>query len=79
MGAIFPNKKGQPVNDTAATHTLLKPILCMVCPVAQRADTVESLASTLADSQVDLNPHQVEAALSRPPLQKRHRAAGKTV
>lgn len=27
------------------------------------ADTVESLASTLVDSQVDLNPHQVEAAL----------------
>ncbi len=26
-------------------------------------DTVESLASTLADAQVDLNPHQVEAAL----------------
>jgi SNF2 family DNA or RNA helicase len=27
------------------------------------ADTVESLASTLVDSQVDLNPHQVDAAL----------------
>ncbi len=27
------------------------------------ADTVESLASALVDSQVDLNPHQVEAAL----------------
>ncbi|MDD5036161.1 MAG: SNF2-related protein, partial [Methylococcaceae bacterium] len=26
-------------------------------------NTVESLASTLVDSQVDLNPHQVEAAL----------------
>ena len=26
-------------------------------------DTVESLASTLVDAQVDLNPHQVEAAL----------------
>lgn len=26
-------------------------------------DTVDSLASTLVDSQVDLNPHQVEAAL----------------
>lgn len=26
-------------------------------------DSVESLASTLVDSQVDLNPHQVEAAL----------------
>jgi SNF2 family DNA or RNA helicase len=26
-------------------------------------DAVESLASTLVDSQVDLNPHQVEAAL----------------
>ncbi|KGD06889.1 SNF2-related protein [Burkholderia pseudomallei] len=26
-------------------------------------DTVESLASTLVDSQVDLNPHQVDAAL----------------
>lgn len=26
-------------------------------------DTVESLASTLVDSQVDLNPHQIEAAL----------------
>lgn len=27
------------------------------------SDTVESLASTLVDSQVDLNPHQKEAAL----------------
>jgi SNF2 family DNA or RNA helicase len=27
------------------------------------SDSVESLASTLVDSQVDLNPHQVEAAL----------------
>ncbi len=27
------------------------------------SNTVESLASTLVDSQVDLNPHQVEAAL----------------
>ena len=27
------------------------------------SDTVESLVSTLVDSQVDLNPHQVEAAL----------------
>ncbi len=26
-------------------------------------DTVESLGSTLMDAQVDLNPHQVEAAL----------------
>ena len=29
----------------------------------QAGDSVESLASTLVDSQVDLNPHQVEAAL----------------
>ena len=28
-----------------------------------RADSVDSLASTLVNSQVDLNPHQVEAAL----------------
>ena len=27
------------------------------------ADSVEALASTLVNSQVDLNPHQVEAAL----------------
>jgi SNF2 family DNA or RNA helicase len=27
------------------------------------SESVESLASTLVDSQVDLNPHQVEAAL----------------
>jgi len=26
-------------------------------------DTVDSLASTLVDAQVDLNPHQVDAAL----------------
>ena len=26
-------------------------------------DTVDALASTLVDSQVDLNPHQVDAAL----------------
>lgn len=29
----------------------------------QGGDSVESLATTLVDSQVDLNPHQVEAAL----------------
>ncbi len=29
----------------------------------RRGDTVEPLASTLVDSQVDLNPHQVEVAL----------------
>lgn len=29
----------------------------------QAGDSVESLATTLVDSQVDLNPHQVEAAL----------------
>ena len=36
------------------------------------SDSVESLASTLVDSQVDLNPHQVEAALfaCRNPLSK---------
>lgn len=35
-------------------------------------DSIESLASTLVDSQVDLNPHQVEAALfaCRNPLSK---------
>ena len=35
-------------------------------------DSVESLASTLVDSQVDLNPHQVEAALfaCRTPLSR---------
>lgn len=27
------------------------------------SDSVDSLASTLVDSQVELNPHQVEAAL----------------
>src|SRR6218665_617136 len=27
------------------------------------SDSVEALASTLVDSQVDLNPHQIEAAL----------------
>ena len=27
------------------------------------SDSVESLASTLVDSQIDLNPHQVDAAL----------------
>lgn len=27
------------------------------------SDSVEKLASVLADAQVDLNPHQVEAAL----------------
>ena len=28
-----------------------------------RSDSVEKLATALADAQVDLNPHQVEAAL----------------
>ena len=37
----------------------------MAADASRRAasDSVESLASTLVDSQVDLNPHQVEAAL----------------
>ena len=32
-------------------------------PGISTSDSVESLASALVDSQVDLNPHQVEAAL----------------
>jgi SNF2 family DNA or RNA helicase len=28
-----------------------------------RSDSVEKLATALADAQVDLNPHQIEAAL----------------
>ncbi|GHU07132.1 hypothetical protein AGMMS50225_03570 [Betaproteobacteria bacterium] len=38
-------------------------------------DSVESLASTLVDSQVDLNPHQVEAGLviSQRWAERRHR------
>jgi len=41
-------------------------------------DTVESLASTLVDSQVDLNPHQVDAALfaCRNPLSRGVSCAG---
>ena len=36
------------------------------------SDSVQKLASTLLDAQVDLNPHQVEAALFtfRSPLSK---------
>jgi ERCC4-related helicase len=50
-----------------ATHHLLTPhqSLYYAWLLTRRAagDTVESLASTLVDSQVDLNPHQVEAAI----------------
>ena len=49
------------------THQLLTPYQSQYYAwlLMRRAasDTVESLASTLVDSQVDLNPHQVEAAL----------------
>ncbi|MGD0958631.1 MAG: SNF2-related protein [Methylomonas sp.] len=48
-------------------QNLLTPYQCQYYAwlLTRRAagDTVESLASTLVDSQVDLNPHQVEAAL----------------
>ena len=40
------------------------------CP----SDSLEKLASSLSDAQVDLNPHQVEAALfafRSPPVQRR--------
>ena len=49
------------------TRRLLTPQQCQYVAwlLTRRApsDTVESLASTLVDSQVDLNPHQVDAAL----------------
>ena len=49
------------------THQLLTPYQSQYYArlLTRRAasDTVESWASTLVDSQVDLNPHQVEAAL----------------
>ncbi|MEI6319795.1 MAG: SNF2-related protein [Pseudomonadota bacterium] len=49
------------------TQPLLTPHQCQYVAwlLTRRAagDTVESLASTLVDSQVDLNPHQVDAAL----------------
>jgi hypothetical protein len=43
------------------------------------SDSVESLASTLVDSQVDLNPHQVDAALfaCRNPFSRGVSKAGK--
>lgn len=47
------------------TQPLLTPHQSQYCAwlLTRRAagDTVESLASTLVDAQVDLNPHQVEA------------------
>ncbi len=49
------------------THRILTPYQSQYYAwlLTRRAasDTVESLASTLVDSQVDLNPHQVEAEL----------------
>jgi len=49
------------------THQLLTPYqgqyYAWLLTRRAASDTVESLASTLVDSQVDLNPHQVEAAL----------------
>ncbi|MUV13362.1 SNF2-related protein [Noviluteimonas gilva] len=48
-------------------HTLLTPYqsqyVAWLLTRKAPGDTVESLASTLVDSQVDLNPHQVDAAL----------------
>jgi len=49
------------------THQLLTPhqsqYFAWLLTRRAAGDSVESLASTLVDSQVDLNPHQVEAAL----------------
>ncbi len=49
------------------TQTLLTPhqsqYVAWLLTRRAAGDTVESLASTLVDSQVDLNPHQVDAAL----------------
>lgn len=52
-----------------AYHTkYFAPELTKRCP----ADSIERLASALVDAQVDLNPHQIEAALFtfRSPLSK---------
>ncbi|HMM47753.1 MAG TPA: SNF2-related protein [Thiobacillaceae bacterium] len=52
---------------TAMTQPLLTPhqsqYVAWLLTRRAAGDTVESLASTLVDSQVDLNPHQVDAAL----------------
>lgn len=54
-------------DDEVVSSKLLTPYQCQYYAWAltrrTAGDTVESLASTLVDSQVDLNPHQVEAAL----------------
>jgi hypothetical protein len=49
------------------TQQLLTPYQSQYCvwllTRREASDTVESLASTLVDSQSDLNPHPVEATL----------------
>jgi len=61
------NTDGSGIGTTGARPRLLTPHQSqyMAWLLTRRAagDTVESLASTLVDAQVDLNPHQVEAAL----------------
>ena len=45
---------------------------CYACELTKRchSDSLEKLAKTLIDAQVDLNPHQVDAALFafKPPV-----------
>ena len=55
-------------NLTAYHSKLFAHELTKRCP----SDSIEKLASTLVDAQVDLNPHQIEAALFafRSPLSK---------
>ena len=51
------------IDNTTTIDPASKPVLRVALTRRAAGDSVESLASTLVDSQVDLNPHQVEAAL----------------
>jgi adenine-specific DNA-methyltransferase len=62
----FHPKQGMPITDYQAQYLAYE--LTKRCP----SDSVEKLAAAVAGAQVDLNPHQVDAALFafRSPLSK---------
>ena len=51
------------VCQTNETYPLSRPDLAHELTKRSSSASIESLMSALADAQVDLNPHQVEAAL----------------
>ena len=60
---MFQEKKGGAVVASQVLTLHQRQYIAWLLTRRAAGDTVESLASTLVDSQVDLNPHQVDAAL----------------